>query len=45
MSCEIEELKAKNKAMRKFLKEETENSKHLQAEVDRLRAENQEKSD
>lgn len=37
---DLEELKAKNKAMRKFLIEETENNKQLQSEVDRLRIEN-----
>jgi len=34
---ELDELKAKNKSMRKFLIEETQNNKQLQAEVDRLR--------
>ncbi len=36
---ELDELKAKNKAMRKFLIEETQNNKQLQAEVDHLRIE------
>ena len=42
---DYEELKAKNKAMRSFIREENENNKILQAEVDRLRIDYQEKSD
>lgn len=39
------ELKQKNKALRKFLIEETQNNKSLQSEVDRLRIEYQEKNE
>jgi hypothetical protein len=38
---EVDELRAKNKAMRKFLIQETESNKQLQAELDSLRAESQ----
>lgn len=42
---EAEELRAKNKAMRKFLIQETESNKQLQAELDSLRAESQDHKD
>jgi predicted nuclease with TOPRIM domain len=41
----LAELKQKNKALRKFLIEETQNNKSLQSEVDRLRIEYQEKNE